>query len=83
MGLPLGETIFGKTCLVVGFGNIASELVPRSVGAVKPGHHQNGSHRSLKTVGQGNALKMLVSHHCHASSSVRRWLAGCSRLVSG
>ena len=42
VGLPLGETIFGKTCLVVGFGNIASELVPRSVGAVKPGHHQMG-----------------------------------------
>ena len=42
VGLPLGETIFGKTCLVVGFGNIASELVPRSVMAVTHLHHQLG-----------------------------------------
>ncbi|KAK9798534.1 hypothetical protein WJX73_010930 [Symbiochloris irregularis] len=29
LGVPLGETLFGKTVLVVGFGNIAKELVPR------------------------------------------------------
>ena len=31
LGLPIGETIFGKTCLIVGYGNIAKELAPRQV----------------------------------------------------
>ncbi|KAK9830334.1 hypothetical protein WJX72_011101 [[Myrmecia] bisecta] len=29
LGVPLGQTLFGKTVLIVGFGNIAMELVPR------------------------------------------------------
>jgi phosphoglycerate dehydrogenase-like enzyme len=29
VGLPLGRTLFGKSVLVVGFGGIAKELVPR------------------------------------------------------
>ena len=29
VGFPTGETLYGKTCLVLGFGNIAKELVPR------------------------------------------------------
>lgn len=29
LGLPIGDTIFGKTCLIVGYGNIAKELAPR------------------------------------------------------
>jgi hypothetical protein len=29
LGLPIGDTLFSKTCLVVGYGNIAKELVPR------------------------------------------------------
>jgi phosphoglycerate dehydrogenase-like enzyme len=29
LGLPIGDTLFGKTCLVVGYGNIAKELIPR------------------------------------------------------
>ncbi len=29
IGFPLGETLFGKTVLVVGFGGIAHELLPR------------------------------------------------------
>jgi phosphoglycerate dehydrogenase-like enzyme len=29
VGVPLGQTLFGKTVLVVGFGGIAKELVPR------------------------------------------------------
>ena len=29
LGVPLGQTLFGKTVLVVGFGNIAKELAVR------------------------------------------------------
>lgn len=29
VGVPVGETLFGKTVLIVGFGNIAKELIPR------------------------------------------------------
>jgi phosphoglycerate dehydrogenase-like enzyme len=29
LGEPCGETLFGKYVLVLGFGNIAKELVPR------------------------------------------------------
>ena len=29
IGLPIGETLFGKTALVIGYGGIARELVPR------------------------------------------------------
>ncbi len=29
IGLPCGETLLGKTALVVGYGGIARELVPR------------------------------------------------------
>ncbi|BDA43435.1 Glyoxylate reductase [Coccomyxa sp. Obi] len=29
VGVPLGRTLFGKTVLIVGFGGIAKELVPR------------------------------------------------------
>ena len=29
LGLPLGQTLFGKTVLVLGFGAIAQELVAR------------------------------------------------------
>ena len=29
LGVPLGRTLFGKTVLIVGFGSIARELVPR------------------------------------------------------
>ena len=31
LGHPLGQTLLGKTALLVGFGNIAVELVPRCV----------------------------------------------------
>jgi len=29
IGVPLGRTLFGKSVLIVGFGGIAKELVPR------------------------------------------------------
>jgi phosphoglycerate dehydrogenase-like enzyme len=29
LGEPCGETLFGKSVLILGFGNIAKELVPR------------------------------------------------------
>ena len=29
LGHPLGQTLLGKTAVLVGFGNIAVELVPR------------------------------------------------------
>lgn len=29
IGLPTGETLFGKTALVIGYGGIARQLVPR------------------------------------------------------
>ena len=29
VGVPVGETLFGKSVLIVGFGNIAKELIPR------------------------------------------------------
>lgn len=29
VGVPVGETLFGKTVLIVGFGNIAKQLIPR------------------------------------------------------
>ncbi len=29
VGVPLGRTLFGKSVLIVGFGGIAKELVPR------------------------------------------------------
>lgn len=29
LGLPIGDTLYGKTCLIMGFGNIARELTPR------------------------------------------------------
>ena len=29
VGVPLGQTLFGKRVLIVGFGNIAAELIPR------------------------------------------------------
>ena len=29
LGVPIGETLFGKTVLIYGFGNIAKELIPR------------------------------------------------------
>lgn len=29
LGLPIGDTIFGKNCLIVGYGNIAKEVAPR------------------------------------------------------
>ena len=29
LGVPIGDTLHGKTCLMVGFGNIAKELAPR------------------------------------------------------
>lgn len=29
VGVPLGQTLFGKTVLIVGFGGIAKELVVR------------------------------------------------------
>ena len=29
LGVPLGQTLYGKTVLIVGFGNIAKELIPR------------------------------------------------------
>ena len=29
VGVPLGQTLLGKTALLIGFGNIAKELVPR------------------------------------------------------
>ena len=31
LGHPLGQTLLGKTAVLVGFGNIAVELVPRCV----------------------------------------------------
>ena len=31
VGVPLGKTLFGKRVLIVGFGGIAKELVPRYV----------------------------------------------------
>ncbi len=31
VGVPLGKTLFGKRVLVVGFGGIAKELIPRYV----------------------------------------------------
>lgn len=39
LGLPIGETIYGKTCLIVGYGNIAKELAPRLLGIL--GQHQS------------------------------------------
>ena len=29
VGVPLGKTLYGKSVLIVGFGGIAKELVPR------------------------------------------------------
>ena len=29
LGVPLGRTLFGKSVLIVGFGGIARQLVPR------------------------------------------------------
>lgn len=29
LGVPLGQTLLGKSALLIGFGNIAKELVPR------------------------------------------------------
>lgn len=29
IGVPVGDTLFGKTVLIIGFGNIAKELIPR------------------------------------------------------
>lgn len=29
LGSPAGQTLYGKTVLVIGFGNIAKELIPR------------------------------------------------------
>ena len=29
LGVPLGEMLYGKTVLIIGFGNIAKELIPR------------------------------------------------------
>ena len=29
IGLPTGETLFGKTAVVIGYGGIARQLVPR------------------------------------------------------
>jgi phosphoglycerate dehydrogenase-like enzyme len=29
LGVPAGETLYGKTVLIIGFGNIARELIPR------------------------------------------------------
>lgn len=29
VGVPVGETLFNKSVLIVGFGNIAKELIPR------------------------------------------------------
>lgn len=29
VGVPIGETLFNKSVLIVGFGNIAKELIPR------------------------------------------------------
>ena len=31
VGVPLGKTLYGKSVLIVGFGGIAKELVPRCV----------------------------------------------------
>lgn len=38
VGVPLGQTLLGKTALLIGFGNIAKELVPRySYSSPNPG----------------------------------------------
>lgn len=29
VGVPVGETLFNKSVLIIGFGNIAKELIPR------------------------------------------------------
>ena len=34
VGVPLGQTLFGKRVLIVGFGGIAKELVPRYAATV-------------------------------------------------
>ena len=31
LGTPMGQTLLGKRVLIVGFGNIARELVPRQI----------------------------------------------------
>ena len=37
LGVPLGQTLFGKTVLIVGFGNIAKELAVRCALQPQPG----------------------------------------------
>ena len=32
VGVPVGETLFNKSVLIIGFGNIAKELIPRQDG---------------------------------------------------
>ncbi len=43
LGHPLGQTLLGKTALLVGFGNIAVELVPRC--ATGSHGHWESAHR--------------------------------------
>ena len=44
VGVPVGETMFGKSVLLIGFGNIAKELIPRQEPSpAEPltcGHHE-------------------------------------------
>ena len=66
LGLPCGDTIFGKTCLIVGYGNIAKELAPRQV----PLHRQSSTPVSC------NACK-----HCLATNKLhRREASECLRV---
>jgi len=57
VGVPLGKTLFGKKVLIVGFGGIAKELVPR----YETSAYSFGWPRESENVSEAGSLFLLTA----------------------
>ena len=82
VGVPLGKTLYGKSVLIVGFGGIAKELVPRCVSrgeafALKRLQHSCAEHTALIKFSPTVICLHLIGVRARASTMARL----CMRYV--
>ncbi|KDD72690.1 hypothetical protein H632_c3019p0, partial [Helicosporidium sp. ATCC 50920] len=88
VGQPAGRTLFGRTALVLGFGGIAQELIPRlhafgaEVICLRRGEWSDSSENAAESSLPSASAPSSLFHHALSLSSLRRTEALARSLLS-